>query len=205
MVVVLSFHPPPRRAVHTKQEEWRPIVGYEGVYEVSSLGRVKSLARSITKIWRGTPKQFFYREKIKKIHKEPSGLCSVVLHKNGHNLARKVHVLVAAAFIGKRPKGMDTIHRNRDRSDNRPENLKYVAPRVRYDECLIHDEVPRRSRHYKTKLTEDDVAEIHRLKGTMSQRKIAARFGCQQQAISRILNGTNWKPLPTREELAALR
>ncbi len=189
----------------SKNEEWRPIAGYEGVYEVSSLGRVKSLGRVITKVWRGAPKRFFYREKIKRIYKAPSGLCSVVLHKDGHNLARKVHVLVAAAFIGKRPIGADIIHRNRDRSDNRPKNLKYVAPRVRYDECMIHDEVPRHTRHYRTTLTERDIAEIRGLAGTISQRKIADRFGVQQPAISKILLGINWKPRPTRKGLAAAR
>ena len=83
--------------MNTKIEEWRPVVGYEGLYEVSSFGRVKSLARKVPSRgggFRPIP------ERILVAHRNGRGYMNVILCKNGrehkHGL---VHRLVAEAFI----------------------------------------------------------------------------------------------------------
>lgn len=89
-------------------EEWRPIVGYEGRYEVSNLGRVKSLLRGI--ILRAT-------------RHHSNGYLYVGVSKT--NTKTTIHSLVAAAFTGERPEGLVIRHLNGEQLDNRAENLTY--------------------------------------------------------------------------------
>lgn len=98
------------------REEWRPILGYEGLYEVSSLGRVKSLN--------------YNREKRQEILKQASdidGYCLVSLSKNNKHKTAKVHRLVLQAFIGK--SSLHINHKNKIKNDNRIENLEYCTPK----------------------------------------------------------------------------
>ena len=97
-------------------EEWRAIVGYEGRYEVSDQGRVRSLDRvdsrgckrkgNILRLQPGKPRPYPY----------------VTL---GHSDRRRVHRLVIEAFVGPCPPGTEVLHANDDPSDNRLSNLRY--------------------------------------------------------------------------------
>lgn len=99
-------------------ENWKPVVGYEGLYEVSDLGRIKSL--------RGDGR-------ILKEQKTRTGYCQVWLY-NGmpHQNGRKgknyqVHRIVAEAFL-ENPNGLPEVnHINEDKSDNRAENLEWCT------------------------------------------------------------------------------
>ncbi|MCG7607124.1 NUMOD4 motif-containing HNH endonuclease [Mycobacterium sp. CnD-18-1] len=100
-------------------ETWLPIEGYEGCYEVSDHGRVKSLER-LNSI--GAP----VSERILKpmLAGRPK-YCTVALHKDGVRNVRKVHHLVLEAFVGGRPEGMMCLHDNDIPTDNRLENLSW--------------------------------------------------------------------------------
>jgi hypothetical protein len=105
------------------KEEWRPVVGHEGAYEVSDQGRVRSLDHFRMQTGpHGELVQRFYPGKILR----PS-----VSTKAGHvgvSLRRKtfhVHALVLAAFVGPRPVGQETLHLNHVGADNRLVNLRY--------------------------------------------------------------------------------
>lgn len=106
-------------------EEWRDIKGYEGLYQVSNLGNVKSLSRIIKyKDGRDRPtKEFILKKIIDNI-----GYVAVSLSKNSKVTRKRVHNLVYEAFVSKVPKGMVIDHINRNRSDNRLENLRMVTP-----------------------------------------------------------------------------
>ena len=91
------------------QEEWRPVVGYEGLYEVSDFGRVKSLHKANEKIM----KQYYGR----------GGYLRIDLHKDKKKKSYPVHKLVWEAIKGKVPDDFDIDHRNFRRDDNRIENL----------------------------------------------------------------------------------
>lgn len=101
-------------------EEWRPVVGYEGFYEVSSLGRVRSLDRYFGRR--------LYQGRVLKAITITGGYQSVNLCVNGEIRKGGVHLLVMAAFVGPKPHGMHTCHNNGDPGDNRLENLRYDTP-----------------------------------------------------------------------------
>ena len=98
-----------------KQESWKPVVNYEGLYEVSNLGRVKSLNYLRTG-----------KEGILKPGPDEWGYLQVALCKNGEKETCKVHILVMRAFNGKCPKGHQVDHINFKQDDNRLENLRYL-------------------------------------------------------------------------------
>lgn len=105
-----------------EKEIWKPVVGYEGLYEVSNLGRVKGL------FWLQPPSKNnvrFHYERILKGHINKKGYKSVNLTKNGKKKAYKIHRLVAMAFIPN-PQNYPMInHKNEIKSDNRLENIEW--------------------------------------------------------------------------------
>lgn len=107
-------------------EVWKPVIGYEGLYEVSSLGRVKSLARTVHRS-NGIPQRI--PEKYLRLTVPPIGHVVVSLYKLGGGLkgSRKhqVHRLVLESFVGPCPEGMQALHWNDTYGDNRLENLRW--------------------------------------------------------------------------------
>lgn len=107
-------------------EEWLPVVGYEGYYEVSNQGRVRSVARTILN--RGIP--LYLRGKMLRLR--PSGsrkyYRAAWLNKDGCNKYRSVHHLVLEAFVGLRPSGLECNHKDGNPSNNRLDNLEWVTP-----------------------------------------------------------------------------
>ena len=102
-------------------EEWRPVVGYEGHYEVSDHGRVRSLRRDVPSRWGGTRK---WGGKTLRGTVTNGGYVAVALSLNRKVKVRSVHRMVAEAFIGPIPDGMYVLHYNDVGTDNRLENLR---------------------------------------------------------------------------------
>lgn len=104
-------------------EEWRDIKGYEGLYQVSNLGRVKSLERICNCFYgyRTVP------DKIRKICIDTNGYCYVKIHKNGVRQNHSIHRLVAEAFIPN-PNNYPCInHKSEDKTNNRVCNLEWCT------------------------------------------------------------------------------
>ena len=102
-------------------EEWRDIPNYDGVYQVSDLGRVRSVDRNITyrNRW-GTETTYFKAEHILKPYPNQNGYPQVNLfHPERGYSPTMIHTVVAQAFIGQRPEGHDIHHKNECRDDNR--------------------------------------------------------------------------------------
>ena len=113
-----SITPPPELI-----EEWRPIPGYEGMYSVSSLGNVRSEERQVT---HGA----FLRTVKKRIlcqNHTTNGYLSLRLWCNGKFRVARVHQLVAEAFIGKPQDGLMVDHIDRDKANNKVDNLRWVT------------------------------------------------------------------------------
>lgn len=104
-------------------ERWLPVVGYEGLYEVSDHGRVRSLDRYIQRKNRSKP--VFLPGRLKRQYSQPDGRPSVNLAKDGHAKTRLVPTLVLIAFVGPRPAGLDGCHNDGDASNNRVTNLRW--------------------------------------------------------------------------------
>lgn len=99
-------------------EEWRPIAGYDGLYEVSNLGRVKSL---------GNGKSNNSKERILKPIDNGHGYLRVPLYKDGVNKLYMIHRLVAQVFC-ENPHGyLEVNHISEDKTDNRACNLEWVT------------------------------------------------------------------------------
>lgn len=104
-------------------EIWKEIEGYEGLYEVSNMGRVRSLDRSV--IHRG--KQMVLKGRVLKPGTNKEGYHFVILCKEGKKKLTRVHRLVAEAFIQNLDNKPCIDHINTERTDNRVENLKWCT------------------------------------------------------------------------------
>ena len=105
-------------------EIWRPVKGYEGVYEVSNLGNV----RSIDRVYSDSLGKIYHRKGVMLTPKiVSSGYYSVSLSDGKRTISKKVHQLVANAFIENIDNKKCIDHINTDRKDNRVENLRWVS------------------------------------------------------------------------------
>lgn len=178
-----------QRCLSTMTEIWRSIPNYEDAYEVSTYGRVRSLARRCK--GSNQPSRAV-REKILKPHPW-SGYPAVTLFRDGHRKRYKTAALVALAFIGERPYGLELCHNDSDRQNSRLENLRYDTRSGNFA-----DKIQNGTRYWKAGrvtaalLTEDQVREIKRSAKIESGLSMARRFGVSQATISHIIVGRNW-------------
>ena len=109
-------------------EEWRPIAGYEGIYEVSNMGRIKSLDRVISQTNRyGTQTDHVYKGKILKESVGNNGYLHIDLHKDGKTKRVLIHRLVASHFLEKQD-GADVInHLDCNKENNSVPNLEWCT------------------------------------------------------------------------------
>jgi len=110
-------------AVDATQEEWRPVVDWEGYYAVSNLGRVKSVTRQIP-----TSRGNGYRTMPSVVLKpwiHSFGYGTVRLCGYGKRTTQYIHVLVLTAFRGPCPDGMECCHNDGDPVNNRLDNLRW--------------------------------------------------------------------------------
>jgi hypothetical protein len=102
-------------------EQWKPVLGYESAYEVSSLGRVRSLPREVIR----NDHKLTINGKIRALKIDEHGRPCVSLWVNGQERTRKVCQLVAESFIGPRPKGLVVCHNDGNPANNIPDNLRW--------------------------------------------------------------------------------
>lgn len=120
-------------------ESWLPIEGFED-YEVSNLGRVKSLARTVERIRHGKIVRAFHRERILIPSPIQSGHLQVNMGPRDGSKRRTllVHRLVLTTFVGPCPEGMEACHNNGDEKDNRVENLRWDTRESNVRDCVAH-------------------------------------------------------------------
>ena len=105
-------------------EEWKDVMGFEGWYQVSSLGRVKRLKKVHCNHGK---RNIVKREYILCPTKDRKGYYTVSISNGEIRTTRKVHRLVAEAFIPNPEEKPQVDHKNRIRADNRVENLKWAS------------------------------------------------------------------------------
>lgn len=159
------------------EERWLPILGFEGKYDVSDSGRVRSLFfvnRSVNR-HRETPLCL----SLSSIRGRPSA--SLCLH--GKVTTAPVSKLVMAAFVGPRPTKWHIAHLNGDPADNRVENLRYVTPSENERHKAIHGRVP-------WKLTPEQLLEARHLRAEgWTWQRLGSRYGVHYVNVYRRVMG----------------
>lgn len=172
-------------------EAWKPVVGYEGLYEVSSLGRVRSLPR------RGGSNRTYGGKILRASWQkacEGKRYLAVGLSREGESVRLRVHKLVAEAFLGPCPPGQGVRHGPAGVADNSVANLCYgtslenAADTIRDGTRLLGSE------RYNAKLTEADVIEIRcrHASGDGSYVSLGREYGVDWSLIRGIVKRRRW-------------
>ena len=174
-------------------EQWKNIPGYEGVYQVSDHGRIKSLPRP-------------WQKQIRFLNPwlNSTGYRLVDLY-NGNNskpIKHHIHSLVLTAFTGKRPNGMECRHLDGNRQNNQLYNLCWGTASQNQQDRLIHKTDNSGSKQWQAKLTDSNIYKIKQLlkQGRnnnhgpkITYKEIAQIFDVHLSTIGRIANGKTWK------------
>ena len=161
----------------TNIEIWRDIPGYEEIYQISDMGRVKSL--------------WFNREKILKTAKDKNGYLLGCLWKDGKQRTKRIHRLVMLAFVGE--SDLHVNHKNGDKSDNRLNNLEYCSHAYNMKHAAQNGLTAKGEKAGMFKLTEGCVRNIKYGHKGMTQREIAKIYKIRQQHVSKIRKGEIWR------------
>lgn len=173
-------------------EEWRSIPGWEGLYEASSLGRVRSLSRMVTFLnRRGTTVRRWLTGRVMQPATSKAGYYGVMLSGGEGAVHREVQILVCAAFHGPRPDGMQAAHRNGVSTDNSQGNLRWATPRENAGDKVDHGTLKFGEAHYAARLSAGAVTEIRDPRHTA--RSLAEKFGISPKTVSKIRKRRAWK------------
>lgn len=175
------------------QEVWKPVKGFEGCYEVSNLGRVKSLPRKITSTNRWGPMILNWPGRELRLLTDQHGYLKVLLSKNGKAKNMRVATLVAEAFLGPRPKGLFVLHNDGNAKNNCASNLRYGTQADNMRDSILHGTRPKGRAHKCAKLTEKQVLAIRASKQT--NKFFADLFGVDPSTVRLARIGRNWKHL----------
>ena len=113
------------------EEQWKPVLDYEGLYEVSDAGRVRSLDRL-------HPNGGTIKGRIMSTKPRSDGYVPVTLWKHGKRSVRLVHRVVLDSFVGPRPPGGEGMHRDNDRANNHLRNLSWGSRAENIRDQLRH-------------------------------------------------------------------
>ena len=171
-------------------ENWIPVKGYEGFYEVSDHGRVKSLSRYVRC---HTDSKRLHKGKILENIIPPDRYYKALLCRNGETKQVYIHTLVCEAFIGPRPKNSHCMHLDGDKKNNHISNLRYGSPSCNAAFMIDDGTVSRGVKRYNAKLDEVKVREIRKLaKKGISHRLIAEQYGIGRRTACAIALKQNW-------------
>jgi NUMOD4 motif/HNH endonuclease len=167
-------------------ENWREVPGFEGRYMVSDQGRVRSLVgRRLTGL--------VFRQSLD----GKDGYLRVTLTPvSGAQKTFKVHALVLAAFVGSKPRGCVTRHRDGVRTNNVLGNLCYGTPKENTADREQHGTAQYGVKNPNVKLTPENVLFVRnypRRRGAV--KELAKMFGVTGATISVVRNGMSWKHL----------
>ena len=174
-----------------KKELWKSVVGFEGKYEVSDAGEVRSLPA------------FSRRKYLHSLSQaeDKDGYLVVGLADQGRSRTRRVHHLVLEAFHGPRPSSRHQCrHLNGDSQDNRADNLAWGTAKDNAQDAILHGTRPRGEAVHNSKLTEKQVVTARLLyKGGFTYKELAKRFAVAIPTIMAAVEGETWAhaPFPT--------
>lgn len=176
-------------------EEWRPVVGFEGRYEISNLGNVRSVRRKVWVTRRGRTYAVHKGGRPLKAHEDRGGYLRLSLRVGSKCHLRFVHCLVCEAFHGPRPLGHEAAHNDGTRTKNRADNLRWATPKENAADRLLHGTDGTGEKNPRALLTEADVREIRR-RYVMRYGAIAAlarEYGVDRGVIDQLVHRRSWR------------
>lgn len=173
------------------KEYWKPVDGYDGLYEVSNYGNVKSLHKIIDKGKFGIVE---FPEKILKMVMR--GLYrAVTLYKNKKATMHSVHRLVATAFILNPDNKKQVNHIDGNKLNNNVANLEWCTPHENTHHAIkngLFSEAPMGEKNGQSKLTKESVLYIKSTRRVVSRRDLSLQFNISIKHVDRIRSGERW-------------
>ena len=157
-------------------EQWKNVVGFEGIYEVSNHGNIRSVKTNQIK-----------KPTINKKDNRPF----LNLWKNNKQKIMRPHRIVLEAFVGKCPEAMECCHNDGNSFNNHVSNLRWDTHTSNIHDRIKHGTSNRGERCGTAKLTLEQVNAIRQ--DTRLQRIIANEYNIAESMISRIKNGKRWQ------------
>ncbi len=177
----------PYAVENLSNEIWRDVVGYEGLYQISNLGRVKSL--------------LFGRERILKTRYSLEGYAVIKLTKKDKGKTYHIHKLLAQAFIPNPEHKPQVNHKDGNKMNNCLDNLEWVtnSENVKHSYKMGLIKSKRGSENVQSKLSDEDVSYIRKnykyRDKEFNAYKLAKRFGVSTSTIYRVVNNECYKNL----------
>lgn len=171
----------------TESEHWRPVLGYEGSYSVSDLGRVRAEPRVVKHSSGGA-----MRRKGGPLRASPNanGYAVVQLCLNGKIKFRSVHSLVLEAFVCARPPGAEGCHNDSNPMNSALPNLRWDTRSGNFSDMVANGTRRRGTKHPLAKLTDAQVLAIK--SDPRICRLVALDYGISLSNVSYIKRGTTW-------------
>lgn len=176
-----------------KIEIWKDVVGYEGLYQISNLGRVKSLPRMV-----GAGNGYLSKERMLEICVSRNGYLFVPLCKNGKRKNHRIHRLIAQSFIPNPENKTQVNHIDHDIWNNNLDNLEWVTQSENMKHSFSN---PKRKKpnvrgdnnpNSKLNLTKAEEIKNQYKSGLYTQKELGNMFGVGQGQISRIILNKVW-------------
>lgn len=165
---------------------WRPIQGYEGLYEVSESGAVRRLA-GVDSL--GRPR----RERMLRRTDDGRGYLVVSLSKNDRAKVYRVHRLVARAWLGEAEDGHVVNHIDGDKRNNHRQNLEYCTQQANDRHAVEHGLKACGERHGLARLTAARAEQMRqRFVVVPNKMQVGREFGVSARTVQRVVEGKSW-------------
>ena len=172
-------------------EIWKDIEGYEGLYQVSNRGRVKSLERIVM---RKNGRPYSVPELIKERQIDHKGYDRIGLNKNGKKKRFFVHRLALQAFNPSSDETLEVNHIDGNKLNNNVENLEWVTSSENSIHAFknnLHNH--QGERNTNASITDSEAKEIKKLKGKgLTQKEVGEMFGTTNYVVANIWNRRGW-------------
>lgn len=181
-------------------EVWKPVVGHEADYEVSNLGRVRSIDR--VKVYKRIDQYSGNEITVTRRHKGRvlrPGTCTAG-HQSvaiGKNNSRLVHQLVLEAFVGPCPAGEEGRHFNDVPADNKLSNLSWGTRSQNLLDAVRNGKKPVGEKHHLAKLKDADIILIREASGPRGiNTRLSEKFGVSEAVVRSIRSRKTWRHVP---------